>query len=115
MSDTPAEIIARLDASLARRGEEVVVRRYTATTGTPRPKIDIAVRASVRPVNPEELVGGIDQTFSKVVLSPTGISELLPLRKGDKVVIQGRERNIEFPKPIFDGDTLVRIKLTVAG
>lgn len=112
---TPAEMIADLDAALARRGEEIVVRRYTATTGTPRPKIDITVRAAVRPVKPEELVGGIDQTFSKVVLSPTGLSALLPLRKGDKVVIQGRERNIEFPKPIVDGDKLVRINLTVAG
>jgi len=108
--------IADLDAAFARgRGENIVIRRYTATTGNPRPKIDIPVRATVRPVKPEELIGGIDQTFSKVVLSPTGLSSLLPLKKGDKAVIQGRERSIEFPQPIFDGNVLVRINLLVAG
>jgi len=107
--------VADLDAAHARRGENIVIRRYTAASGTPRPKIDITVRATVRPLKPEELVGGIDQTFSKVVLSPTGLSSLLPLKKGDKIVIQGRERNIEFPQPIFDSDRLVRINLLVAG
>lgn len=107
--------VADLDAALARRGEEIVIRRYTATSGTPRPKTDIAVRATVRPVDAKELVGGIDQTYSKVILSPTGLSSLLPLKKGDKVVVQGRERNIEFPQPIFDGNVLVRLNLLVAG
>ncbi|MFU0504013.1 hypothetical protein [Pseudaminobacter sp. NGMCC 1.201702] len=107
--------VADLDAAHASRGEEIVIRRYTATTGTPRPKIDIAVRATVRPMKAEDLVGGIDQTYSKVIVSPTGLSPLLPFKKGDKAVIQGRERNIEFPQPIFDGDRLVRLNLLVAG
>jgi hypothetical protein len=112
---TPAQIIADLDAALARRGEIVTVRRYTAPTGDPRPKTDIASRASVRAVKPEELAGEIDQTGSKIVLSPTGIGSLLPLRKGDKIVVQGRERNIELPKPIFVDGTLVRIDVMVMG
>lgn len=114
-SDTPSGMIARLDAALARRGETVTVRRYTAPTGTPRPKTDIASRASVRAVKPEELAGEINQTASKVVLSPTGLGALLPLKKGDKIVIQGKERNIELPKPIFVADVLVRIDVMVTG
>jgi hypothetical protein len=50
-----------------------------------------------------------------VVLSPTGIAALLPLKKGDKVVVQGRERNIEFPKPVLLGNELVRLNLLVGG
>lgn len=107
--------LADLDKALTRRGESITIRRYTAPTGDPRPKIEATVRAVVRPVSGDELVGEIDQTYSTVITSPTGLSALLPLRASDKVVIQGRERNIEFPQPIYDGDRLVRIVLTVKG
>lgn len=113
---TAAEAIADLDAALARTGESVVVRRYTAPTGTPRPKTDTAtLQASVRPLKPEELVGGIDQSWSRVIMSPTGLAALLPIVKGDKVVIQGRERNVQFPGPIYVAGTLVRVELMVSG
>lgn len=113
---TPASIISDLDASLVRAGETVTVRRYTAPGGTPRPKIEEeGIPASVRAVRPEEMVGDIKATFSKVVLSPTGLASLLPLKKDDKIVIQGRERNIEHPGPIFVQGVLVRMNLTVAG
>ncbi|RUM97911.1 hypothetical protein EET67_09865 [Pseudaminobacter arsenicus] len=113
---TPARAIAMLDRQLAAHGEKVVMRRYTASSGSPRPKTDISnVSALVRAIKAEELVGGIDMTASTVVLSPTGLAALLPLKKGDKVVIQGRERNVELPKPIFVHDTLVRITLLVTG
>jgi len=108
--------VADLDAAYARgRGEDIIVRRYTAASGTPRPKIDITVRATVRPIEAKELVGGIDQTYSEVILSPTGLSSLLPLKKGDKVVIDGHECNIEFPRPIRDKNTIARIVLLVGG
>lgn len=115
LNDTPAGAIDRLDAALARRGETVTVRRYTAPTGSPRPKTDISTRANVRPVSPDEVVGSIDQTASKVILSPTGLSGLLPLLKGDKVVVAGAEKNVEFHAHIRMGDVLVRIELTVKG
>lgn len=113
---TPTKLIADLDATLAGAGETITLRRYTAPTGTPRPKTDIEnVPAAVRAVKAEEIIGAIDQSASTVVVSPTGIAALLPLRKGDKAVIQGRERNIEFPKPIYVQNVLVRIDLLVVG
>lgn len=112
----PDTIIADLDASLVRAGETVTVRRYTAPSGTPRPKIEAEdVPASVRAVKPEEMVGDIKATHSRVVLSPTGLTSLLPLKKDDKIVIQGRERNIDHPGPIFVQGQLVRMNLMVAG
>lgn len=112
---TAASNIADLDAALARTGETVIVKHWTATSGAPRPSVSASIKASVRPVKADELTAGIDQTWSKVVLSPTGLSALLPLAKGDKITIQGRERHIELPKPILVADTLVRIDVLVSG
>lgn len=116
MMTSPAALIADLDAALADAGTAVTIRRYTAPTGTPRPKTDIEdVPASIRAVKADELVGAIDQTGSKVVISPTGLAALLPLRKGDKLVVDGKERNVELAKPIFVASVLVRIDLMVMG
>ena len=112
---TAVELIADLDANLAEAGETVTVRRYTAPTGSPRPEIHETAKATVRPLRAEELVGNIDQTWSMIITSPTSIASLLPIKKGDKVVVQGRERNVEFPRPIYVQDVLVRLELLVGG
>jgi hypothetical protein len=113
---TPEHAIASLDRQLVEHGARVSVYRYTATTGNPRPKDEVAnVPAFVRAVSADELVGNIDQTAVNVVLSPTLLASLLPLKKGDKLLIDGRERNIELVKPITMQTTLVRINLVVLG
>lgn len=113
---TPASLIADLDAALADAGETVTIRRYTAPSGTPRPKTDITtVPAAVRPVKPDELVGDIQQSDRVVVLSPTLIGALLPLKIGDKVLIAGAEANVQYPGHIRVRDVVVRIKLMVRG
>jgi len=113
---TPSEIIADLDAALRDAGETITVRRYTVPADTPRTTTDIdGVPAAVRALKAEELVGPINQTWSRVVLSPTLLAPLLPLVKGDKVVVQGRERNVEFMQPFAVQSVLVRIELLVSG
>lgn len=113
---TPAEAIGALDRQLSSHGQKVTVRRYTAPSGTPRPKTELVdVPAFVRAVKKEELVGNIDSTFSNVTLSPTNILSMWPIVKGDKLVIEGRERNVEIVKPIKLGDAFVRCDLVVAG
>lgn len=117
---TPAELIADLDAALEEGGNTVTLRRLTLGPGGTQIPFDAeGLPASVRPLKPEELVGGIDQTWSKVVLSPTGINAAqwpLPIRKGDKIVeTSGKIRNIEFPGHISVQDVLVRIELMVGG
>lgn len=113
---TPAAAIASLDSQLAEHGELVSAYRYTATTGNPRPRINVDdVPAFVRAFKPEELAGEIDQTSTNIVLSPTKLTALLPLKKNDKVFAQGRERNVELVKPVLMGNTLVRINLVVTG
>lgn len=107
--------IAALDDALRRAGETIIIRRYTAPTGSPRPKSDVSVLAAVRAINATEIVGDIDQTGSVAIVSPTGLDALLPLVKGDMAIIQGREREIELPKPFYVQDVLCRIELLVKG
>ncbi|TGT72911.1 hypothetical protein EN802_13615 [bacterium M00.F.Ca.ET.159.01.1.1] len=110
LSDTPAGLISRLDDALATHGEDAVLKRGAAS---------VPVRVSIRPVKAEQLAGIVDETFNNVVLSPTQLnaaSWTFPVKKGDKFVeASGKERNVEFPKHIRVGNTLVRIELLVGG
>ncbi len=118
LSDTPAGSVSRLDASLARRGEDVKLRRLTLGPNSLQIPFDCDVRASILPLEAKELVGGIDQTWSRVILSPTQINAAqwpLPIRKGDKIVQGGKARNVEFVKAKNMAGTLVRIELMVGG
>lgn len=112
---SPDQALDVLERHLAMHGETITVRRYMAATGTPRPKTDVAgVKAHVRAVRADELIGAIKQNAVKVILSPTGLDALLPLRTGDKVIIAGApEKNVEFASHIRVADVLVRIELTV--
>lgn len=115
---TPAELIADLDAALLDAGEDVKLRRLTLGPNAIQIPFDADVRASIRPLRPEELVGAIDQTWSRVVLSPTDINRAqwpLPVKKNDKIVQDGKVRNVEFAKHIRLQNELVRIDLTVGG
>jgi hypothetical protein len=103
-----ADMIARLDASLARCGQTVTVKKHdSAGTAT--------VMAHVRPAKEDEIAGLVQQVWLKVILSPTGLSGVLPLRKGDKITVDGRDRQIEFPRTLKVADVLVRLEPLVAG
>ena len=120
--------IAALDSALATdNGEDVILRRTVGSAN-----IDVKVRAMVRAFKPEALIGGISQTDSLVVLSPTQIKAAQwpggqPVTSGrlkgiawlpqnnDRAIIQLRNRAITFVKPIAVAGEIVRLELTVAG
>lgn len=128
-SDTPAGTIARLDESLARRGQDIVLRKVIGTAN--QAFVDVDVRAHVSGFRPEELIAGsgITQDFCKVIMSPTEIDRAewpggVPAEfigdarvqiKGWKAVIDGRARTIEAAVPMRSRGELVRLELTVAG
>lgn len=129
--------VRELDKALADAGEIIELQRLTGTQLIP---VKVRCRASVRNYGADELIGGITQDMSEVILSPTEIiragwpgpdiekrnasgvvttafseqDQRVP-RKNDKCVIQGKPRNIEAAKPKYVDDGLVRIVLTVAG
>jgi hypothetical protein len=109
------EAIAELDKALALTGEVISLYRYDGSV-SPRMKAhEVTVNAFVRPVKNDELVGDIKLTDLVVIVSPSGLEGLAPLKKSDKVVVDGRELNIEIPKPIRKRNALVRYTLLVRG
>lgn len=115
---TPAQMIAALDGALAKAGTPVVLRRFPDKANNPNTKIDVATLASTRPISADELVGDIDQTMRVAVISPTDLIAAgwpVPIVKGDKLVIGGREINIELPKPVEVLGVVVRYDLVIRG
>ncbi|MBS7545114.1 hypothetical protein [Ancylobacter oerskovii] len=124
---TPAEIIADLDTALSHFGADAVLRRVTWAGGNST-NDDVTVRIQARGYTPRELTGNIVQGDTKVILSPTqlvaagwptvpqtdGTDARVP-RKGDKLVIAGRVRNVEAAAPIYVGGELLRIEMQVRG
>jgi hypothetical protein len=115
--------IADLDAALAEAGEDIRLVRLTLAAGGEQIPFSADCRGLVRQYQPQELVGGIIQGDTKVILSPTQLAArqwpgpgLAPLpQKGDRVLIQGRQRNVEAVEPFYVADVLVRLELTVRG
>jgi len=110
LSDTPAGMIARLDASLARHGQDVILRSGNTTVGQQ------PCRAFVRGYEPSELIGLIKQGDKKVTVSPTGLGGFGEPRENQFVVVDGKPRAIQGePEFIRVDSVLVRINMTVRG
>lgn len=127
---SPEECIRALDYALAVAGQDILLRRVIGQ-GTNVQNIDVPLKALVRSYQPVELIGGIAQTDSKVIMSPTEIARAqwpggevqsgtvadptLP-RRNDKLIVDGRVRNVEVVNPIvMPGGVRVRIELRISG
>lgn len=118
---TPAQSIAALDRQLAAHGTPVTLRRYVPATDTP---VDLTLRAFVRGLTPDQLVGGVKATDSKFILSPTGlVSSTWPgaaggdpvPTAGDFLVVNGAERKIESAQPVMMAGAAVRFDGIILG
>jgi hypothetical protein len=99
--------------------QTITVRRYTGT-GTSRPKYEAEVLARVTGFEPHDLVGLALQGDRRVILLADDLAATqfpTPLLKGDKVVVRGRELNIEAPDDSTRrvGDVLIAYELRVRG
>lgn len=113
---TPAAAIASLDRQIGLHGQIVTLRRYTGV-GAARTSTDTTVGAIVRDYRPDELVGGITQGDTQIVLSPTDVlagGGALP-QAGDQVFIDGDPRMIEAAPPVRIGNAVARINVQVKG
>lgn len=121
---TAAQMIARLDAALARTGETVTLRRTAvdAATGAVATTEEITCPAHVRDVAPQDLIVG-DTPAIRVIVSPTGLAQTsgspaaafgIP-SKDDRIVIRDNPSNIDQIAPLYYDGELVRVNLLCRG
>lgn len=124
---SPDQLISDLDSFLAETGEDCTLRRKD---GNPPTDKDVTVRASVRGLRGDEIVGTATQAFSKAVISmtqilaagwpaghvvaPGAVDPRIP-RPNDFLIVKGKVRQIMFADPIAIDGVVVRVNLTVAG
>lgn len=107
---TAAHAIAELDDALAKAGETIGWQITTAGVGAAA----TTHRAFVRGYKPDQLVGGVLQGDTQIILSPTGLTGLP--KKNDKIVIAGgTPKNIVAVEFKRMADVLVRIELQARG
>lgn len=112
---TPQAAIAMLDRQIADHGQPITLRKNGAPADG---SADVTVRAFVRGYRPEELAGGVQQSDSQVVISPSaliGTAFAAGLKRLDKILIDGRLRNIEGANPVRIAGTAVRYENWVRG
>lgn len=123
MSDTPAGMIARLDASLLRRGQSATLRRRIGTGNT---FVEVGIRVRLSGYATTDLVAGIKVTDSKFIASPTPITAAgaawpgaagggTDPKIGDFILAEGRQRKIEQVDNIRIGDAWVRCEGRISG
>ena len=123
LSDTSAGRIARLDASLAKRGQSATLRRRVGTTAN---FVDVAIKVKLSGYATTDLVAGIKVTDSKFIASPTPITAAgsawpgaagggADVRIGDFLFVESRQRAIVQVDNIRVGDVLVRIEGRISG
>lgn len=128
---TPDAVIAALDRQLARHGEDIVISRVVKRGGV-NVTVSLTCRAFVQAVSADEIAGKITVDDLKVIISPTqiiaagwpgadenivagnAVDQRIP-KSSDKVLVQGRPREIKAPKPKLLDGVWVRSDMVVAG
>lgn len=111
LDDTPAGRIARLDASLAKHGQAVTLRRYTGPANAPLSTwTDTPIGAKVVPATPQEIVQGISAKSARIIASPTDVGDGPVVTARDAIMIGSAKMVIAIWSPISIGDCVVRIK-----
>lgn len=125
-------LLAQLDRRLARRGETIYLRRTVGTAN--QSFVQCELKAIVRALTVEQLVGGISQQNFFLIV-PTHIIRQqwpggkLPAATGgiiapsdpripnanDVVFVRGAQKAIQRVAPVFDRGECIRIELTVLG
>jgi hypothetical protein len=103
--------------ALVRVGRTMVLRREDLT-GSPPAYTDVTVYGAPKDYSPQELVGSIIQGDTRVTISNREIvaaSWPAPPKKGDKLILDSKTRNIQAVEPKYLGTELIVYVLQVRG
>lgn len=123
--DSAQNKIARLERSIARTGESVVIERLNTDPNTGASEIvkSVSVPAWIRSSHPQDLLDNEARNIRLVIgpteiLAPTAGSppEAFGLpQRDDRIILQGFVGNLEQIAPIYYGGVLVRINMVARG
>lgn len=129
-------MLSHLDRFLKHRGEDIWLQRQVGTGPTAQTRVRVKVRAWVKSLMEEQLIGSITQQNFMVIISPTqlnaeqwpggqppstpsfGIIDASDRRipeTTDAVFLRGRQRTIQNVQPVFDRGECVRIEMNCLG
>lgn len=117
---SPEEAEGHYRDAIAEAGDgSVTFRRYYGA-GASRPKFEATVPAKVSGYGPQDLAGPIQQGDVRVIVIASDLSAKrfpLPVRNGDKVVVDGRELSVVSPDAATRrvGGVVVAYDLTARG
>jgi hypothetical protein len=132
-----SQAIRMLDAALAKHGEDIVLKRITGTTN--QTTVSVTCRAFVRGFAPQEQVAGLGAAHGdrQALIAPTlviisttqidaavwpaaptspapAVDPRIP-RRGDIMVMGGRNRVVQSADAVSLGGIIVRINVQVMG
>lgn len=106
--------LASLDRELARKGQPIVLRRYTGPAGAPLSKwSETPIRAKVTPATPQEIVQGISAESARIIASPTDVGGGPVVTARDAIMIGMAKMVITAWSPIVMGGEVVRIEARI--
>lgn len=111
-------IADEIEAEVTTYGQQVILRRLDALTGTSLTQTDVTLFAVVRGYQPQQLVGNIAEGDRRVIIGNKAILAAEwpgPPRRNDRVVIDGKETNIIACDTANVGGEIVRHDIQVRG
>ncbi len=106
-------VAGSIAGALQRFGRPMVLRRLATGPGGLQIPLDVTVFGRTKNFAPHELVGGISQGDSEITITNAEIAAAQwpgPPKRGDKIVVDERTRNVESVEAKFLGsETLVYV------
>ncbi len=111
-------VSSSISGALQRFGRPMVLRRQTLGPGGLQVPLDVTVYGRAKNYDPAELIGGIAQGDSEITFTNAEIAAAQwpgPPRQNDKIVVDGKVRNVEGVEPKYLGSEVLVYVCRVRG
>lgn len=111
-------VAGSISGALQRFGRPMTLRRHAVGPNALMVPLDVTVHGRAKNYQPHELVGELRQGDSEITITNAEIAAAQwpgPPRTGDKIVVDGRTRNVEFVEPKYLGAEVLVHVMVVRG